>query len=110
MFRFLTRKLKGEEDVKKAGAKGKALKGCVEDPYAGLEPSLQAPRLPFERSRSASGLEVHAAACNNDVKMLEKLAKDGVSFNDPRPQAGRVDGILDPFEACFRTGTKALSS
>ncbi|CAK9030026.1 unnamed protein product [Durusdinium trenchii] len=59
MFRYLTKKLKGEEDAKK-------------DPYADLTPELK----------------VHAAACNNDVKMLEKLAKDGVDFNEPRPQDG----------------------
>ena len=59
MFRFLTRKLKGEEDAKK-------------DPYAELTDEMK----------------VHAAACNNDVKMLEKLAKDGIDFNVPRPQDG----------------------
>ncbi|CAE7616772.1 ASB3 [Symbiodinium natans] len=60
MFRFLTRKLKGE-DAKKG-----------EDPYANLEPELK----------------VHAAACNNDVKMLEKLGEEGIDFNQPRPQDG----------------------
>ncbi|CAE7940454.1 Protein YIPF1 [Symbiodinium microadriaticum] len=48
-----------------------------EDIYADLEPELK----------------VHAAACNNDVKMLEKLGEEsllqqeGVDFNQPRPQA-----------------------
>eukprot|EP00435_Cladocopium_sp_Y103_P033812 s777_g8.t1 len=66
MFRYLTRKLKGEESVKK-------------DPYAELTDSLK----------------VHAAACNNDdgVDFNEPRPQDGYYALDSCAWSGNVDAI-----------------
>eukprot|EP00439_Symbiodinium_sp_Y106_P085734 s558_g29.t1 len=72
MFRFLTRKLKGEDEKK------------AEDPYANLEPELK----------------VHAAACNNDVKMLEKLGEERL----------RKSLFHRPYLACTQDGYYALDA
>ncbi|CAJ1389481.1 unnamed protein product, partial [Effrenium voratum] len=68
------------------------------DPYADLEPALK----------------VHAAACNNDIKMLEKLAEAGVDFNTPRPQDGYYaldacawSGNFDSINMLIRHGADA---
>jgi len=43
--------------------------------------------------------QVHAAACNGDVQMLEELAAEGVDLNKPRDP----DGLL-PIDACAWSG------
>mmetsp|Transcript_78176 Transcript_78176/g.205176 ORF Transcript_78176/g.205176 Transcript_78176/m.205176 type:complete len:200 (-) Transcript_78176:22-621(-) len=43
--------------------------------------------------------KVHAAACNNDIRMLELLVEEGVSLDAPREQDG-----LSALDACAWSG------
>eukprot|EP00931_Biecheleriopsis_adriatica_P011353 TRINITY_DN112442_c0_g1_i1.p1 TRINITY_DN112442_c0_g1~~TRINITY_DN112442_c0_g1_i1.p1 ORF type:complete len:196 (-),score=42.53 TRINITY_DN112442_c0_g1_i1:71-658(-) len=80
MLHYLTKKLKAHSEPL-----------VPKDPYADLTPELT----------------VHAAACSDDVKQLEKLAEEGVDLNQPRPQDGYY-----ALDACAWSGavagTKAL--
>mmetsp|Transcript_70944 Transcript_70944/g.154132 ORF Transcript_70944/g.154132 Transcript_70944/m.154132 type:complete len:206 (+) Transcript_70944:73-690(+) len=73
---------------------------AVERRFGSEKEKIDKPSDPY--SELSVSQKVHAAACNDDVELIDRLAEQGADFNEPRDQDG-----LRALDACAWSGSGA---